>query len=266
MLETLVLADFSHSGYIRPMVTINVQSDIAQALARLSKLEPRQLPFIVSLAMNKTMKQVRIDEQKEIQRAFDRPTAYTLNSLRSIPATKESLEASITFKDMAGRGVPAGKYLNEEIYGGARRDKKLDRALIALGVMPASMFAVPTGAAPLDGNGNISGQYARQLIRVLQGRRRGGKNPDAAFRAVGEGENLPPGIYARNGRKLSRVIAFTKVKAYHKRLRFFEVAEETLARVLVDETRKAAEYAISTSNTNIGSGDIAAAIGAIAGL
>lgn len=242
------------------MITLDVQTDIAQALKKFYALEPRQFPFIVSLAMNRTMQQIKKNEQQEISRAFDRPTPFTMNSLQITPATKDNLQASIGLRDFAGKGTPASKYLAPEIYGGDRRYKRFELALKSAGILPDGMFAVPGKGAALDQYGNMTASYITRILSYLraspdatQNRARRGKAKALQFFAVSRpnDRSLPLGIYERTGNTIRLVIAFVKQPLYRERFKFYDVAGQSTQQLLADELRKAAEYAISTSNTSL---------------
>lgn len=243
------------------MVTLNVQTDIAEALKRLYKLEPRQMPFIVALAMNRTMREIKKDQRLEMAKAFDRPTPYTLNSMRTAAATKEKLEASIQPKDQGPSKALPSRYLPPQITGGRRTHKAFERALIAMGAMPSDLYAVPGKGAPLDGYGNIRGAYIRQILSYLQNG--AGKGKRAQFFAITQQGKLPMGVYQRTGTMLRLVLAYVKQPSYRKRYDFYGVGERDTKRLLQVELRKAAEHAISTSKTNITASDISRAIGSL---
>lgn len=72
----------------------------------------------------------------EMRVVFDRPTPYTLNSLRMVPARKDRLEARVWFKDEADGAQPASVWIAPEVYGGPRRNK------------PAELQPGPRGSCP----------------------------------------------------------------------------------------------------------------------
>lgn len=260
-------------------LTVNVKTDIAEALARLSKLEPRQFPFIVALAMNRTMKVIKQDLRDEMAKVFDRPAPFTLNALATNAAKKESLEASVRLREFAGKGVPASKYLVPQIYAGPRKHKRFEIALIRAGVMPPDLFAVPGQSAPLDNYGNLRGSYITQILSYLKAfgeqgyvanrTARSTARRKAQFFAVNPQNQrtagLPYGIYQRTGDNIKLVIAFVKQPTYRKRFDFYGVAEKDARKLLAVELQKAGEYAISTSRANITASDIARAIGSLGG-
>ncbi len=244
------------------MLTIDVKSDIATALKKFEALEPRQFPFIVALAMNRTFKLMGGDMRAEMEKDFDRPTPWTLNSLQIVPATKELLEGGIKLKDFGGKGIAANKYLGPEIYGGPRRPKRFENALKAYGYLPDDMFAVPAKGLALDQYGNIPGGLINKILSYIR------SNPDATqnrtARSKGNKNNqgyfvmkpnnvykLPAGIYQRNGATKRMIIAFVKQPVYNKRYRFYEVGEAGVTKYFAAQLQSAAEYAISTSNTRV---------------
>lgn len=243
------------------MIEVNVQTNIAETLKKFYRLEPRQFPFIVSLALNRTAKAIKENEKKEIVKVFDRPVPFTVNSLQGLPATKENLEVSIRLRDFAGKGVPASKYLAPEIYGGARPAKRFELALRAAGILPADLFAVPASGAALDAYGNLPASYINRILSFLRANRDATQNRTARssrkkalqFFAV-NAENprsLPLGIYERSPGKIRLVIAFVKQPKYTPRFKFYDVAQRDTDALLARELEKAADYAIRTSNTTL---------------
>ena len=69
------------------MVTINIRDNFADVKRALGD-QQRQMPFALSLAINRTLPDVRKAEQDAMRSGFDRPTRYTLNSLYIKPSTK----------------------------------------------------------------------------------------------------------------------------------------------------------------------------------
>lgn len=243
------------------MIEVNVQTNIAETLKKFYRLEPRQFPFIVSLALNRTAKQINENEKKEIAKVFDRPVPFTLNSLQGVPATKERLEVSVKLRDFAGKGIPASKYLAPEIYGGARPAKRFELALRAAGILPADMFAVPASGAALDAYGNMPASYINRILSYLRANRdvtqnrtkRTTRKKALQFFAITapNTRGLPLGIYERSPGKISMVIAFVKQPQYAPRFKFYDVAQQNTEAILARELEKAAEYAINTSNTTL---------------
>ncbi len=123
----------------------------------------RQLPYATSVALNRTAEAVRQALVQQTQQVFDRPTPYTLNALRVARASKGNLVATIAYRDGAGKGTSADRYLAPQVLGGGRRLKRSERALQRAG-LPAGMFTIPAAAAELDAYGNMS---RGQIVRLL---------------------------------------------------------------------------------------------------
>ncbi|MGA4815434.1 hypothetical protein ACPA9J_10245 [Pseudomonas aeruginosa] len=89
---------------------------------------------------------------------FDRPTPYTLNSLRMVPARKDRLEARVWFKDEADGAQPASVWIAPEVYGGPRRNKPAELQLRAKGILPGRQVR---GARRRRGPGSLREHQAR---------------------------------------------------------------------------------------------------------
>lgn len=159
-------------------IDIKVQG-IKELQANLKDFSERRVRSTVATAMTRTAVMVRDQLQSRMASAIDRPTAYTRRNLRYTAATAKGLEASIGFdivanQDMHGRvtgytnmgrgQTPVGKYMNDQIEGGPRRNKRFELALRRVGVLPAGWFAVPGERAKLDASGNQSAGEIRQIL------------------------------------------------------------------------------------------------------
>lgn len=256
---------FCYSGGME--IEFNVRDELSRALAQFTQLRTRDLPFVCATAINMTMKQVKADMRSEMERIFDAPTPFTLNSLQTYPfATKEELTAVLRFRDFAGKGTPAGKYLAPEIYGGARRQKSFEKALSNAGLLPAGMFAVPAKpggpaneGAPLDQYGNIKGSYLNRMLSYLRANRDSTQNRSQTskrrrsraaqwFVINTEGKGLPMGIYERKAGVAHMVIKYVRAPMYPVRFKFGEVAQASAAKHFPANIDKAANIAISALN------------------
>lgn len=247
------------------IIEFNVRNELARALAQVTTLRTRDLPFVAATAINMTMKQVKADMRAEMERVFNAPTPFTLNSLQTYPfATKDELTAVLRFRDFAGKGTPAGKYLAPEIYGGPRRLKSFEKALSAAGLLPADHFAVPAKpggpsnkGAPLDQFGNIKGSYLNRMLSYLranrdgtqnraQGKRKGAKAKSLQWFVISEeGKGLPTGIYERRAGAAHMVIKFVRAPQYSPRFKFGEVAQASANKHFPGNIDKAAQIAIN---------------------
>jgi hypothetical protein len=209
------------------------------------------------VAMTKTAQEIKRAERAKMEQSFDRPTPWVLNSLYVKPATKAKPEARVWIKDEAAKGTPASKILQAEIDGGARRQKRSEKALQAVGILPSGWVAVPTRWAKKDGYGNMDRGQIVQILSHLRAQlgsgyesRLGGKTFDAAkvkkriaktglqYVAIkpGQKNNLPPGIYESKGwskgKSMRPIMIFAPKANYTVRLRFFDIAQEVIDRDL----------------------------------
>jgi hypothetical protein len=247
--------------------------------SKLGDLRQNQLPNALRDALNATAEGIQTAEIEKMKEVFDRPTSYTLNATYVKYASMQKLSAEVGFREFAGKGTPAHKYLSPQIYGGDRNLKRFEKALQAKGVLPQGMFAVPGKGASLNGNGNMS---AAQIIQILsyfdafgeqgykanmtdtkrakmaKGTKKSGssltyfvsKGP-GSVNINGKPQHLPAGIYARFGftwgSGIKCIIRFVKKPSYQKRFPFFETAEKYADRVFLTKLSGAVDRAIKTS-------------------
>ena len=227
------------------MLTITMKSNIAEVTKRFRDLHQEQIPLAVAKALTFTAERVRDAERREMQRVFDRPTPFTLNSLYLRGATPARLEARVWFKDLRFKQ----HYLVPQVQGGDRPLKRFEKYLQDSGWLPRGMFVVPGSRADLDAYGNVS---RGQLIKVLSAlralpqtgylanrsaasaaRRAKSKRPKALVNYfVGKPKpSSPDGIWERVGPLgLRPIFIFIRAPHYAVRFRFYEIAERTAQR------------------------------------
>jgi len=243
---------------------------VDEVIKSLSDFEKQQLPFATAKALTKTGQEVKDGLISEMEKVFDRPTPYTLNSLMLRPATKQTLTAYVWLKDFAGKGTPAVKYLWAQVMGGSRRVKRFESALQRIGVLPRDMFITPGQGADLDQYGNLSRGQIVQVLSYFQalgeqgykanmtdkGRARlkkGGKKTGRGFEYFVplSGSRLAPGIYKRIGfafgSAIKPIYMFVKKPIYTKRFRFFEVGQKIIDAKLLSNFNQALADALRTA-------------------
>lgn len=222
-------------------VTIKGLEELRKSLDGFSD---RRFNAAIATAMSRTAVIVRDKMRQQMTSELDRPTAYTLNSLYTVPATADRLQALVRFKDTraVSSGTPATYYMLPNVEGGQRRVKGLERNLQAVGVLPTGWLVMPGQGAVLDSHGNMSrGQIIQILsqlrITLLAGSTRNmrfGKDSIAAQRKAGGryfvmpvGGKTQPGIYQREfiGNQITPVAIFVNGATYRKRFRFYEDGE-----------------------------------------
>jgi hypothetical protein len=150
----------------------------------------KEFGFAAVVALTRTAQAIKQEQPKEMNRVFDRPKPWTLNSVFMQKATKSIPVARVWLKDQqnsntfslaasraaqlaknptyrvskrAGQGTPASKYLLPQITGGPRPAKGFERKMRATGILGPNEFIVP-GAVKLDSYGNVSpGLYTKIL-------------------------------------------------------------------------------------------------------
>jgi hypothetical protein len=252
---------------------ITLSSNIAEVRAQLAQFSDRRFNAAMATALTRTAVQVRDAVQAEMPRVLDRPTPYTTRQLRYVPANADRLAAAvgfnvvnvtdergatIAFRDLGPGETPAGKYLQPNIEGGARRLKRLEVALRALGALPDGWLAVPGQGAALDAYGNVSRGQVVQVLSQLRVQLVAGTNRSmsgdarkqiaAQRRAGGRYYVVPPGkgkvqpgIYQREfvGRNITPVFIFVRGANYKRRFDFDGVSQRLAAQALPLEVNRA---------------------------
>lgn len=150
------------------MISITL-TGLDQTLARLDRTS-KQVRFAASVTLNQVAQQVVKDVRAEMVDSFDRPTPYTLNSVRQYGlATRDRLETTVDFK-ATGRtgGIDPELYLRWQVNGGERRMKRFERALRSVGALPDGYVTVPGVGAKIDAYGNMSQGQIVQLLSYFR--------------------------------------------------------------------------------------------------
>lgn len=257
---------------------IDVTMNINQVLGTFDRVKRDQVPYALKTALNNTVSKAKAAEEKHIVSVFDRPTKYTQDSVFASSAKKDKLSASVGIKDQASRGgTPASKYLSPEVYGGGRRVKRLERALIYAGVMLPGFYAVvpknSSWAAGIDTFGNIKAGFIKKVLLALQPAAarmkhtvrggRSGRKPSGSrhsqnkkigyfvsYGPTNRNQHLPAGIWAKRGPRgndVAPVVLFVKdAPTYRPRFRFYQVADQVIRNEFNREFQLAFRHAMAT--------------------
>lgn len=217
----------------------------------------RQIPFATALALTRTAQLTKDEIEANMRTVFDRPTSYTLRALRLFPATKKNLTAKVWMKNEADKASPATKWLNPQIDGGRRQDKRSESALRARGVLAGGRYIAPGKDARLNGFGNISRGTMQKILSGLGAQSDDHQNSTdsdrssgnkRAFFVLGRGADAV-GIAQRTGKRSTKLLlAFIKRPAYSQLLDFYGIGNRVIARNLNIEMEKALRHAIETAN------------------
>lgn len=147
-------------------IGFDVRQDVREVERMFSGLAKKQTPFATANAINTLLFASLAAEKREMERVFDRPTRYTLNSLRVRKAKKTDLAGRMWVKSKldAGKGTSPENYLLPNIEGGPRKAKRFEVALRRIGVLPEGWLSVPGEGATLDAYGNMSRAQIVQLL------------------------------------------------------------------------------------------------------
>lgn len=203
------------------MITVDVRG-LDAVRAALLGLE-RQLPSILSRAINTAAFAARKAEQQEMGRVFHTPAPWLTRQVRVTMATKENLTATVQFDTPKAQAI-----VSPHVVSGTRGLKPYERVLMSMGVLPAGMRAVPA-----DGIRGANGDPTKAAInRIIQGLRAGKGSGYFVIRRAGR--RLAPGIWLKTkSGKVRPQFLFVKQATYRSRFDFTGVGEAEARQRLV---------------------------------
>ncbi|MFC2974721.1 hypothetical protein ACFOJE_21240 [Azotobacter bryophylli] len=244
-------------------IEISAHVDVGEISRKLSDLAKKQIPFATALALTRTAQLVKKGTLDVMRARLDRPTPITMSSVFVKPATKARLEARVWFKDSWSSGIPADRYMQPAVLGGARRHKRFEKALISRQIMKPNQYAVPAKEF-LNQYGNITGGLAKKVLSGLgaaemtsgykanatnsrRSRRKG--NADRFF--VLHGLDRSSGIWERKatrwGDAIRPVFLFVDAPYYKVRIPFEKIAANIVKAHLQREFEQAMTKALATA-------------------
>lgn len=236
------------------MLTIRrTAGDLQSVIQAIPNVPRRVIPYAASTALTRVAQHAATKVlPDEMRKNFSNPVSYTLNSLRVVPSTTDTLSARVMVKDQSS-GLPQERYLLPEVEGGQRNRKGLESALGYMGILRSGQYAMPGKAATLDASGNVSGAQVRTILAALKNIRggvtgkgqrkgRGKKLANDLFADKPMGGNRPSGIYRREGKRLRPLFIFAdKAPTYAPALDF----TGTVQSVVLDRFRPEFERAVA---------------------
>lgn len=239
------------------MLEIRNSGNMADVIASVRSVPARLAPYAASTALTRVAKRAATTElPAEMRSVFNNPVAYTLNSLRIEPSTKDTLSARVMVKNSAA-GVKPENFLLPEVDGGGRKHKRAEAAMRYAGVLGAGQYAVPGKGLSLDASGNVKGADVRTILTALKGIRggvgakgqragRGRKLANDLFVGKPNGGNRPDGIWRREGARIRALFVFTSTApTYAKRLDFTGVVQRVALERFQPEFQKAMDALIA---------------------
>jgi hypothetical protein len=215
---------------------IHLSVDSKKVSAMLARY-PKEAGRAAEIALDRTAVNIRDGIKGTMKRVFDRPTTFTLNSLKITYTRNHKLKASVWFKEPERM---ADHYLVPQVEGGKRKFKGFELALDRLKFIPGK-------GARMTRSGNISTGQIRQVLSVMgraemypgyqanltaKSAKTNKKSRDYVYLPRGSsGGALPPGIYQRvkqsgkgfGGIAKSKLGKFGDYQKGRKRGRFFSI-------------------------------------------
>ncbi len=127
-------------------------------------LADKHIPTAMAKTLTRLATGARTEVMTRMETLFDRPTPFTMNSVRYMAATRDNLTSMVYISDDAAKGLSPRKYLKPEIEGGPRNLKRSEKALIAKGLMQPGQHIIPAEGFDLDAYGNVPG---RIMVKIL---------------------------------------------------------------------------------------------------
>jgi hypothetical protein len=226
------------------------------------------IPQAASRAAGRLAYQAVQDIRGQMKVTFRSPTPWTLNSVTHVEASTRSRSlqglvptdgsAAVVFRETlpGARQTGAGRYLYPQVYGGTRRQTRMERRLQMISPSGQTIYLIPTRYAEYDAAGNLASGWVTKVLSDVQalagagfnGNRRIGANRrrrvgtryrDHQYFVIWPGSRsaLPPAIYRMfNGGTHSRpVLAFSKrPPIYTPRLDLHRIVQNTVQRHAAD--------------------------------
>ena len=197
-------------------VNLPIQHNIKDLQKGLNNAARRQIPFAVSLGINKTLEDVKRNTDKRLLRVLDNPTPFTMRAFKIRRSSKRRLTGSV-----AAQSIQAD-YLKWAEDGGTRTPE-------------GQAIVVPVGQR-VNKYGNLP---RRSIARLLA-------RPDTFSGSPGRGRRRG-GIYKRTKRGLKLMVAYVGRARYSERLRFVETATKTAAARFAVQIDRALRRALKTA-------------------
>lgn len=152
---------------------LKVQADVGQLIRfgiSLKDIE-KQIKFAKLKTVNNLAYKLRLEHQKYMKTVFHRPLPYTLRGIeyyKAKPGDEEpKAELGFVTNGFSG-GVPAGKYLQAQAFGGTRVKKSTERQLQLLSITGSTgTYTVPS-RKERNSYGNMPGGRYTKILSQLK--------------------------------------------------------------------------------------------------
>lgn len=223
---------------------VDIKSDLEKIPETVRPLVEKQLPFAISVALNRTVNTSIENVKIAMVKAFGTPKPYTLNSMYMKRARKNWLLAGLYFKDSKANQTPASSYLTRQVVGDSRPHKPNERKFTSIQKSDVG-FGVTGGAFRAGGKdqyGNIPyGVYSRALTFLRQKndakeqaqkinlmkfikekffgykeRRKRKKQSDYFIIPAGAKSHLKAGVWFKKNGRLSQILSLQEKRPNYK--------------------------------------------------
>lgn len=238
---------------------LKVSSNIDEVIARVGG-DARQVTFATAVALTRTMKGVEQDLYDDMRRVWDRPTPFSLRSLRVLPARKDMLEASVEIKDRSysKSSLSPQQIYEHQYFGGPRKQKAIERYAQRAGLISANEILVPASGAKLDAYGNMSRGQVQQVMSQMRlgldpyawaskSKRSQANKAKAGRMFWSRGGHLARGVWIRRGRSTLPLMLVADSPVYRARMDMQRVGMASFDRRFEAEFDKAYLTAIRTA-------------------
>ncbi len=203
-----------------------------------------EVPTVVAKALTFTAQRSQAAIKAEMPRVFKGgATPYTLNATRVEPATAERLFARVSVKDRTtNNGTLPEDFLLPQVFGGARKEKRFERAMRYAGILQGRERAVLGEGAPVDQYGNLRRGEIQRILTATRSAFDPYQRKSASPRSKRNAKKAPYfaarigrtlGVWKRIGREgeIEPILVFiTKQPRYTPRLDFEGIARQTAQR------------------------------------
>lgn len=226
--------------------------------AVLKEIENHDKQFIFAgvLALTRAAQKTRLDVREAMERTFDNPTRFTLNSVYYDPATKINQVARVGLNEWTPKGRGAGIYLEALITGGNRRDKRSEELLRRKGLLPDGYQMVPTDYMKLNKFGNVTPGRMNMILSALNTQFDSAQNSGVSTRSKVRGKYFVAEIdgvkaiwerIGRGRRGIMPLFIFVKKPLYRKIFDFPTITDKSFNRHFGPEYDKALVHALGTA-------------------
>lgn len=148
-----------------------VQFDPQALIKELDIFSKVQVPFMASLAINRTTPKVNQALRSEMEKQFTYLAPFTWKSIRYDISSKSKLEVRVWISYDAPKGNAPEDYLSPQIAGGDVYATRFQRRLVRNGLMPSGSYMMPIHASPaatLNASGRIAASQYTQALYGIQ--------------------------------------------------------------------------------------------------